>query len=51
VDPRGYALLAFGGAGPLHASATAQELGISTVLCPGASGVLGREGVAAVDGM
>ena len=28
VDPRGFALLAFGGAGPLHAAAIADELGI-----------------------
>ena len=42
VDPRGFALLAFGGAGPLHAAALADQLGISRVLCPRASGVLSR---------
>ena len=40
IDPRRYALLAFGGAGPLHAAEIADELGIGTVLCPRASGVL-----------
>jgi N-methylhydantoinase A len=40
VDPRGYALVPFGGAGPMHAAAVAQELGIERILCPRASGVL-----------
>ncbi|MGH2857248.1 MAG: hydantoinase/oxoprolinase family protein, partial [Solirubrobacteraceae bacterium] len=45
VDPRGLALLAFGGAGPLHAAAVADELGISEVICPRASGVLAALGL------
>jgi N-methylhydantoinase A len=45
VDPRAYALLAFGGAGPLHAAEIADELGIGTVLCPRASGVLAALGL------
>jgi N-methylhydantoinase A len=45
VDPRRYALLAFGGAGPLHAAAIADELGIKTVLCPRTSGVLAALGL------
>ncbi len=45
IDPRGYALLAFGGAGPLHAAAIADELGITHVLCPFASGVLAALGL------
>jgi N-methylhydantoinase A len=45
VDPRDYALLAFGGAGPLHAAAIADELGITTILCPRASGVLAALGL------
>jgi N-methylhydantoinase A len=49
VDPRGFALLAFGGAGPLHATAIASELGIRRVLCPRASGVLSALGLAAAD--
>ena len=34
VDPRGYALVAFGGAGPMHAARLAEQLGSSRVLCP-----------------
>jgi N-methylhydantoinase A len=43
-DPRDYALVPFGGAGPLHASRLARELGIRTVLVPetpGAQSALG----------
>jgi N-methylhydantoinase A len=47
IDPRGFALMPFGGAGPLHAVALARELGISRVLCPRASGVLCALGLAA----
>lgn len=47
VDPRGLALMCFGGAGPLHAAALATELGIPRVLCPSASGVLCALGLAA----
>jgi N-methylhydantoinase A len=46
-DPRGFALLAFGGAGPLHAAALAQELGIVRIICPRAAGVLCALGLAA----
>jgi N-methylhydantoinase A len=45
VDPREYALLAFGGAGPLHAVQIAEELGMRRVLCPRASGVLAALGL------
>jgi N-methylhydantoinase A len=45
IDPRSYALLAFGGAGPLHAAQIADELGIATILCPRASGVLAAVGL------
>ena len=45
IDPRRYALLAFGGAGPLHAAAIAEELGIETIVCPRASGVLAALGM------
>jgi N-methylhydantoinase A len=47
VDPRGFALMAFGGAGGLHAVAIAEELEIGTVLCPRASGVLAALGLVA----
>jgi N-methylhydantoinase A len=45
IDPRRYALMAFGGAGPLHAAQIADELGIDTILCPRASGVLAALGL------
>jgi N-methylhydantoinase A len=48
-DPREFALVAFGGAGPLHACALAEELGIETVLVPAAAGVLSALGLAASD--
>jgi len=47
IDPRGFALMAFGGAGPLHACSLAEQLGIGHVLCPQASGVLCALGLAA----
>ena len=48
-DPRGFALVAFGGAGPLHACALAEELGIERVLVPAAAGVLSALGLVASD--
>jgi N-methylhydantoinase A len=46
-DPRDFALIAFGGAGPLHACELAEELAIGTVLVPDAAGVLSALGLAA----
>jgi N-methylhydantoinase A len=46
-DPREFALVAYGGAGPLHACALAEELGIEAVLVPAAAGVLSALGLAA----
>jgi N-methylhydantoinase A len=46
LDPRDFALVAFGGAGPLHACDLADELGISTVLVPEVAGVLSALGLA-----
>jgi N-methylhydantoinase A len=48
-DPRDFALVAFGGAGPLHACALAEELGIEAVLVPEAAGVLSALGLVAGD--
>jgi N-methylhydantoinase A len=45
IDPRAYTLLAFGGAGPLHAAQIADELGMRRILCPRASGVLAALGL------
>ncbi|WP_428487114.1 hydantoinase/oxoprolinase family protein [Rhodopila sp.] len=46
-DPRGFALVAFGGAGPLHGCALAEMLDITIVLVPSAPGVLCAEGLLA----
>ncbi len=46
IDPRDLALVAFGGAGPLHAVAIAEELGMRRVIAPVASGVLSAFGLA-----
>jgi N-methylhydantoinase A len=48
-DPRDFALVAFGGAGPLHACALAEELGSERVLVPAAAGVLSALGLVASD--
>ncbi len=45
IDPRDHALVAFGGAGPLHAVAIAEELGIARVVAPRTSGVLAALGL------
>ncbi len=49
VDPRRFALLPFGGAGPMHAAEIAVELGIERILCPRAGGVLSALGLCASD--
>jgi N-methylhydantoinase A len=49
LDPRDFALAAFGGAGPLHACSLAEELGMTTILVPRASGVLSAMGLAISD--
>ena len=48
-DPAGFALVAFGGAGPLHACELADELGLRRVLVPEAAGVLSALGLVASD--
>ena len=49
LDPRAFALLAFGGAGGMHACSLAEELGMETVLVPRAGGVLSALGLAISD--
>jgi N-methylhydantoinase A len=44
-DPAAFAMMAFGGAGPLHAAAVARELGIRTVLVPPSPGVFSAFGL------
>ena len=48
-DPRDFVLVAFGGAGPLHANALARELGIPTVLVPPSPGITSAIGMLATD--
>jgi N-methylhydantoinase A len=48
-DPRDFALFAFGGAGPLHASALACELGIPKVLIPARPGLTNALGCVVAD--
>jgi N-methylhydantoinase A/oxoprolinase/acetone carboxylase beta subunit len=43
-DPREFALLAFGGAGGMHACAIAETLDIGTVITPRHAGVLSALG-------
>jgi N-methylhydantoinase A/oxoprolinase/acetone carboxylase beta subunit len=45
VDPRELALVAFGGAGPLHACAIADALGMRAVIIPPRAGVLSAVGL------
>jgi N-methylhydantoinase A/oxoprolinase/acetone carboxylase beta subunit len=45
VDPRDVALVAFGGAGPLHACAVADALGMRAVIVPPRAGVLSAVGL------
>ncbi|MEO1494408.1 MAG: hydantoinase/oxoprolinase family protein [Pseudomonadota bacterium] len=49
ADPRDFALFAFGGAGPLHATALARELGIPRVLVPARPGITNALGCAVAD--
>lgn len=46
-DPRQFALMAFGGAGPLHAGRIAEQLGATEVLLPRHAGVLSALGLLA----
>jgi len=48
-DPREFTLVAFGGAGPLHACELAERLAISTVLAPRHAGVLSALGMLVAD--
>lgn len=48
-DPREYALVAFGGAGPLHAARLARELDIPRVLVPESPGILCALGLLVTD--
>jgi N-methylhydantoinase A len=49
LDPRAFALLPFGGAGPLHATDVAKSLGITRCLVPFAPGILCAQGLIVSD--
>ncbi len=49
LDPRDYALVAYGGGGPLHAVAIARELGISRVVVPPSPSTFSAWGMLATD--
>ena len=45
LDPRDFTLAAFGGGGPLHACALADDLGIARILVPARPGIFSAEGL------
>jgi N-methylhydantoinase A len=49
IDPRGFTLLAFGGAGPMHACLLAEELSVSQVVVPLNPGLFSALGLIAAD--
>jgi N-methylhydantoinase A len=49
IDPREFALVGFGGAGPMHVSRLADEFGITTVVVPWAAGVASAVGLVRAD--
>ena len=49
LDPKDFALVAFGGAGPLHACSLASLLGMDTVIVPPTPGVLSTYGLLFTD--
>lgn len=48
-DPRGFSLVAFGGAGPMHVCALAEEMGISRVIIPRSPGMFSALGLLTAD--
>ena len=48
-DPRSFSLVAFGGAGPVHAGRLAQELGMGTVVIPPNPGAFSAVGLVSTD--
>ena len=44
-DPRDFALIAYGGAGPVHATGLAEDLGCQTVLVPALAGLFSAVGL------
>ena len=48
-DPRDFALVAFGGGGPLHAAAVARVLGVGRIVVPPNPGLFSARGIATAD--
>jgi N-methylhydantoinase A len=49
LDPRGFSMVAFGGAGPLHGASLAGDLGFKGVCVPPAAGAFSAMGIASTD--
>jgi N-methylhydantoinase A len=49
LDPRGFALVAFGGAGPLHGAEVARALGIPEIIVPAYPGITSAVGLLTTD--
>ena len=49
LDPRDFTLFAYGGAGPLHAAAIAEELGMTRIVIPPMPGAFSAYGLLAAD--
>jgi N-methylhydantoinase A len=49
LDPRGFALVAFGGAGPLHGAEVARALGIPEIIVPAHPGITSAVGLLTTD--
>ncbi len=49
IDPRGFTMVAFGGAGPMHAAALAETFAMSRVVIPWAAGVASAVGLITAD--
>ncbi|MDF2231307.1 hydantoinase/oxoprolinase family protein [Albimonas sp. CAU 1670] len=49
IDPQGFALVAYGGGGPLHAASVAEELGMTRVLVPWSPGLASAFGLLIAD--
>jgi N-methylhydantoinase A len=49
IDPRGFAMVAFGGAGPMHAARVAEAFDIDTVIIPPSCGVGSAVGLLVTD--
>jgi N-methylhydantoinase A len=49
IDPRGFSLVAFGGAGPMHGAAVAEQLQIPEIIIPPYPGITSAVGLLTTD--